>query len=382
MTDISFFKKKPIFFRNKPSKSISKKGFLDIFGELHEHKATEGSNTASGSPLLASKNSKQKSLNSKIKNLEEQLKLLTSYSADTIYRLDYKTMKYNYISPNIRELLGFSAEEITKINFRSLILETRIISNGITEVSSFSELESRRKNGDVGKWQADYLMRTKKGDKIWVSDVSHPWFNERGDIIGSIGSLRNITERVNAGKNLDNKSSEADYLAAHDLLDNIYQAKQFLVILNREIKRSKRSDNALSLIKFQIDETNFSVDFNQILGTIKETLRDTLRETDVISFNSEDKSFTVMLPETDKKGGYWVADKLKEKFLQKSMQLASGDYVAIEIFAAVAEFDNHIITDTNSLLNQLEKGIELSKKKAGDIYIHQGKPEESASFLH
>jgi hypothetical protein len=39
--------------------------------------------------------------------------------------------------------------------------------------------KSKRKEPVMwAKWNADYLIRTKSGDKIWVSDVSYPWFDE------------------------------------------------------------------------------------------------------------------------------------------------------------------------------------------------------------
>jgi len=145
---------------------------------------------------------KKQSLSTQINALREEVDLLTSYSSDTIYRLDYRTMKYNYISPAVTKLLGFAPQEMKRINFRSLIVETKLVTNGLKKVSSFEELEAKRKQGDVGKWNADYLIRTKSGDKIWVSDISFPWFDSSGKVIGSVGALRDITDRVKVEQKL------------------------------------------------------------------------------------------------------------------------------------------------------------------------------------
>jgi PAS domain S-box-containing protein len=107
-------------------------------------------------------------------------------------------MKYDYVSPAVKRLLGYSAAELKRMGLRKLILETRIIGGGIKKVRSYKPLEENRKRGEVVKWQADYLVKTKDGRKIWVSDISHPWFDKKGAIIGSIGSLRDITDRVEA----------------------------------------------------------------------------------------------------------------------------------------------------------------------------------------
>ena len=146
--------------------------------------------------LLAAKNLAQfLPVCSKIANMNNEIDLLTSYSSDTVYRLRYNSMTYEYVSPAIVRLLGFSPDEMKQINFRSLILETKMVSDGMKNVTSFNELEKARKKGNASKWQADYLMRTKNGRKIWVTDISFPWFDDEGNVIGSVGSLRDITDR-------------------------------------------------------------------------------------------------------------------------------------------------------------------------------------------
>ena len=68
----------------------------------------------------------------------------------------------------------------------------------ISGTASTTKLPPSRRRGEVNKWQADYLMQTRDGRRIWVSDISYPWFGADGAIIGSIGSLRDITDRVEA----------------------------------------------------------------------------------------------------------------------------------------------------------------------------------------
>src|SRR5689334_13969250 len=95
-------------------------------------------------------------LYSKIDNMRKEISLLTSYSSDTVYRLHYNSMTYEYVSPAIIRLIGFTPSEMKKVNFRSLILETRMVNNGMKNITSFEELEKSRKQGNVSKWQADY----------------------------------------------------------------------------------------------------------------------------------------------------------------------------------------------------------------------------------
>lgn len=135
---------------------------------------------------------------STIQALRDEIELLTRYSSDVVYRLRYSTMRYDYLSPSVERLLGYSPKELADMNLRDLILETRIVAEGFAPVRSYETLEAKRRRGEVTGWQADYRMKTKRGDEIWVMDMSYPWQDEKGAIIGSIGSLRDITDRVEA----------------------------------------------------------------------------------------------------------------------------------------------------------------------------------------
>jgi diguanylate cyclase (GGDEF)-like protein/PAS domain S-box-containing protein len=271
------------------------------------------------------KNKKQKSIattassfkkslpfSTKSQKLKEELDLLTSYSSDTIYRLRYNSMTYDYISPAIVKLLGFTPEEMKKINFRSLIIETKIISNGIRLIKSFDDLEKSRKEGDVNKWQADYLVRTRDGRKIWITDVSYPWFNDAGKIIGSIGSLRDISDRVAAE---EKNSRELLKMANTDPLTGVANRRVFFENIDSEIKRAQRSDSPFSILIADIDFFKKINDQyghstgDRILKEISEIMLTCIRDTDVLA-RIGGEEFGVFLPDTSEEGAYWVAERI------------------------------------------------------------------------
>lgn len=254
----------------------------------------------------------QISFSSRSKKMEEELLLLNSYSSDTIYRLRYDSMTYDYISPAIVKLLGFTPDEMMKINFRSLIIETKVISNGIKKVSSFDELENSRKKGDVNKWQADYLVRTKDGRKIWLTDISYPWFDDRGEIIGSIGSLRDITDRVKAENIV---KDELVKMAHTDSLTGLHNRRYFFDMIEREIKRSMRSESVFSILLIDIDffkkvnDTYGHATGDKILVEIGQLMKTCIRETDVIA-RIGGEEYAIFLPDTEESGAYWVAERI------------------------------------------------------------------------
>jgi diguanylate cyclase (GGDEF)-like protein/PAS domain S-box-containing protein len=266
------------------------------------------------------------SLNSQIKELQDEVKLLTSYSSDTIYRLDYRTMKYNYISPAISKLLGFTPLEMKRINFRSLIVETKLVTDGLKKISSFDDLEVQRIKGDVGKWNADYLIRTKSGDKIWVSDVSYPWFDESGKVIGSVGSLRDISERVK----IENKIfSDLTKIKTTDALTGLPGKSNFFSSLDNEIKRSKRSGHEVSVAVIEVELNSEEAKFSEnILLHVSKLIQISLRETDFVA-KMDSAQFAILMPDTNVNGAYYMADRIRDKILEEGISLG-GDSAPVK----------------------------------------------------
>lgn len=256
----------------------------------------------------------------KLKQLENELQLLSTYSTDTIYRLRYKNMHYDYISPSIQKLLGFSTKEFKKLDIRSLIQETKIVTKNMETVTSYKALEQARKEGNMGKWQADYHIQKKDGTTIWVTDISHPWYDEHGNIIGSIGSLRDISDRINA----ENKvKEEIVRLSYTDALTGIANRKEFFKNINTELKRVKRSNNHFSVLLIDIDHfkkinENYGHHIgDDVLTQIANILKSCLRETDVAA-RIGGEEFGIFLPDTTENSAFWVADRIRHRIAEHS----------------------------------------------------------------
>lgn len=299
-----------------------------------------------------------------ITELKAEITLLTSYSTDTIYRLRYDTMQYDYISPSVVRLLGFTQDEIKKMNIRSLILETRIVSNALKPVESFTKLEESRKRGDVDKWQADYLMRTKDGRKIWVSDISYPWFDDKGSIIGSVGSLRDITDRVQAE---DDAKAELKRMATTDMLTGLASRAAFFDRLEEELKRIKRSHEDVSVLIIDMDHfKNVNNNYGQqagdkVLQGVAKIILSCLRETDT-GARIGGEEFGAILPETSAKGAMWVAERIRTSVAKETFNLGEDNPLVgctVSIGLASARFDQNM--DANTLYKIADKRLYIAK---------------------
>ena len=252
---------------------------------------------------------------SELRTFSKEVELLGLYSTDTIYRLKYDTMSYEYVSPSVSKLLGYSIEEIKTMSLRSLIVETKIVSDGMKAVSDYYELERNRKKKNISKWQADYLIKKKDGTQIWVSDVSYPWIDKDGNIIGSIGSLRDISDRIEAENRV---KEELSRLALTDPLTGLANRREFFHKLNSKLSCTNNKKNNLSILLIDIDHfkrinDKYGHDIgDNILYEVSKVINSCLRRTDLAA-RIGGEEYGIVLSDTSSHGAYWVAERICNK---------------------------------------------------------------------
>jgi diguanylate cyclase (GGDEF)-like protein/PAS domain S-box-containing protein len=312
---------------------------------------------------------------SPIGRLQAEVDLLTTCSNDVVYRLRYDTMQYDYISPSVLNLLGYSPAEIMEMNLRSLIIETRIVDEGMKKVDSYDPLEANRKRGEVAKWQADYLMRTKDGRKIWVSDISYPWFDKKGAIVGSNGSLRDITERVDAERKMILELSKQDYT---DKATGLANLRSFWIRLEEEIKRVRRTKDEMSLMLVHINKLNEIRDMHDpkmaedIVAVLAQLIRERIREIDIVA-RIDDEHFGVIMPETVVQGAAAAAKRLIKAIGERKLLVnpISGEAVSCTVCIGITGLESDANIDAKSLYKLADSQLYAAQHK-GENQISAG----------
>jgi len=318
---------------------------------------------------------------SPIAKLKAEIDLLTHCSGDVVYRLRYDTMRYDYISPSVSQLLGYTPEELLRLNMRSLILETRIVSDNMRAVQSYATLEENRKRGEVHNWQADYLMKTKDGRKIWVCDISRPWFDERGAIIGSLGSLRDITDRIQAEQKIRDELLRG---AGADALTGLANRQTFWGRLEGETRRIRRTHGDLGLLLIEVDQFHKVADgygkdmANAVLAGIARLILAALRDIDIAACLGGEE-FGIVLPETSGDGAAKVAARIRDAIARHTFFAGSHNNpigCTVSIGVAATRFGQNI--DAAQLYKLADMRLFIAKH-GGESQISA---EEMAGNLH
>ncbi|HEY9098691.1 MAG TPA: sensor domain-containing diguanylate cyclase [Thiobacillus sp.] len=248
------------------------------------------------------------------------------------WKIDWATMKFAYIGPQIESLLGWSQDSWRTADDWI----TRMHPDDRETVVNFCVSQSK---AGVDH-EADYRALTPDNGYVWIRDVVHVVRNEQGEVDSLVGFMFDISERKQAEEKLIALQKELEALSFMDSLTGIANRRKFDATLDLEWTSASRSGQSLSLIMIDVD---FFKQYNDHYGhaqgdkTLK-TIAHTLglaatRPRDIVArFGGEE--FMLVLPETDGKAALQVAERcqrLVEKLRIPHPVSQAGQYITVSM---------------------------------------------------
>ncbi|OHD27457.1 MAG: hypothetical protein A2086_11855 [Spirochaetes bacterium GWD1_27_9] len=200
--------------------------------------------------LLNETNSKNK-FNAELIKSEEKYRFLTENILDVIWVLDVEKMKFTYISPSVKKLMGYTAEEVMKQPVKNALTPlSQEELNKIMPHRIASFIETKKSEVYVDEME----QPCKDGSTIWTEVISYYRFNlkQRLEIIGT---SRDISARKKAEDELNQSLNEKELLLAeiHHRVKNNLQVVSAIIKLETSFIKDNETIKHLNNTSSRID---------------------------------------------------------------------------------------------------------------------------------
>ncbi|WP_298157878.1 sensor domain-containing diguanylate cyclase [Ferrovum sp.] len=224
------------------------------------------------------------------------------------WKINWETMKFSYIGPQIEALLGWPQESWLTANDWI----ERIHPDDRERTTNFCVSQSI---GGVDH-EADYRALTADGNFVWIRDVVHV-IRKNGVTTELVGFMFDISERKKMEEELLALNRKLEVLTLQDGLTCVANRRLFDQTLKAEWFRSMRDSQPLSLIVFDIDHFKQYNDFyghlmgDECLIRVAQALNKIpLRTTDLFArYGGEE--FVLLLPKANIESAVEIAEKCR-----------------------------------------------------------------------
>lgn len=225
------------------------------------------------------------------------------------WKIDWATMQFAYIGPQIEPLLGWSQDSWATVDDWA----SRIHSEDRDHVVNFCVSQSI-----AGKdHEADYRALTKDNGYVWIRDVVHVVRGEDGEVDSLVGFMFDISERKRIEHELVKMQKKLEALSFEDGLTRASNRRHFDERLQAEWKGAQAGQHPLTLILIDIDHFKDYNDFYghiqgdeslvRIAGALKEIGS---RPRDIVArYGGEE--FVLLLPETSEAEAAVLAERCR-----------------------------------------------------------------------
>jgi diguanylate cyclase (GGDEF)-like protein/PAS domain S-box-containing protein len=213
------------------------------------------------------------------------------------WKIDWATMRFAYIGPQIEALLGWRQDSWLTVEDWA----TRMHPDDRDTVVNFCVSQSQ---AGVDH-EADYRAMTKDGDYVWIRDVVHVARNADGGVDSLIGFMFDISERKRSEQDVIRLQKELEALSFEDGLTGIANRRMFDSHLETRFRSAQRSGRPLTLIMLDIDHfKQFNDHYGHIQGddclkTVANALKTLIDRPDDLVARYGGEEFVFLLPDTD-----------------------------------------------------------------------------------
>ncbi|MGH7695913.1 MAG: diguanylate cyclase [Gemmatimonadaceae bacterium] len=304
-----------------------------------------------------------------LRDSEVRFRLLAENGSDVVslHDLDARAL---YVSPSCERVFGFTPEELGRMRpFAIVHPEDRS--------RAAAHHEALLRGEPVMALTCRHLH--KSGRHVWVETSWRPILNRTGKIVRLQAASRDVTERREYERQLEeahaklraqqdhlkDANSRLEALASLDSLTGLKNRRAFEERLQEEISRARRSKESFALLLLDIDHfKNFNDSFghprgDDVLKSVSRVLSRSVRDADFIARHGGEE-FAIILPDTDRD-----AAKLMGERLRVAIEENTWDARPITVSVGAAAWLDG--ASAESLIDQADRALYRSKQAGRNI---------------
>ncbi len=266
------------------------------------------------------------------------------------WRIDWKTMRFTYIGPQIEALLGWTQQSWETVNEWA----ERMHPDDQHWVVDFCVTQSKAGNDH----EADYRALTKDGKYVWIRDVVHVVRDQQGEVEALIGFMFDITERKETEQKLLDLQKELEELSFKDGLTGVPNRRMLDKVIDEEWVTARRHQQPLSLLVIDID---FFKQYNDCYGHIQgdDCLKQVAQTLSTAATRSRDffarfggEEFVMLLPETDASAALLIAERCQQLITQ--LQISHQDSEVSDMLTISIGIGTTVPEQTDQIVDFIE----------------------------
>lgn len=278
------------------------------------------------------------------------------------WKIDWSTLQFAYIGPQIEALLGWASSSWKSVEDWA----SRMHPEDRQWVVDYCVAQSQ----SGVDHEADYRALTKDGEYVWIRDVVHVVRKDNGEVDSLIGFMFDISERKKTEQELIKLQKELEELSFKDGLTGVANRRMFDMVLESEWLKARQNKQPLTLIIIDID---FFKEYNDCYGHLQgdDCLKQVAHVLNGAASRGRDffarfggEEFVMLLPETDEHAGRAVAERcrqllFKQQIPHQDSRISQLLTISLGMSTMLPAQDNQL----KELLDRADKQLYQAKQK-------------------
>lgn len=207
-----------------------------------------------------------------------------------------------------------------------------------------------------------------KDDEIrYLLASKYPFYNKEGQIIGTWGMTKDITEMRHLEKELERSYLKVQRLARVDDITGLYNRRYFYENLERicSLYDRREDETSFSLIAIDVDNMKYINDEygqprgDDVLRHIATSMLNAIRKSDSC-FRTGGDEFMVLLPDCDKTAAVGVAKVIAKNVSDQAVPVGDSKFEKITISAGISTYVHG--TDISEIISAADRKLYKAKR--------------------